>query len=65
MPKMKTHRATAKRFSRTGSGLWKRAKGWKSHLLEHKTAKRKRRLRHSTIATSADRDKISRLLPYM
>lgn len=64
MPKMKTHRATAKRVKRTASGLWKRAKGWKSHLLGHKSPKRKRRLRQLTIVSAADRTRMQRLLPY-
>lgn len=64
MPKMKTHRATAKRVGRTGTGLYKRARAWKSHLLAHKSSKRKRRLRHSTILSSADRGRMARLLPY-
>ena len=33
MPKMKTHRASAKRFKLTGTGKVKRAKAFKSHIL--------------------------------
>ena len=33
MGKMKTHRASAKRFKRTGTGLLKRFKAFKSHKL--------------------------------
>jgi large subunit ribosomal protein L35 len=65
MPKMKTHRATAKRVTRTGSGLYKRAKACKSHLLVNKTRKRKRHLRHSTILSAADSGRMARLLPYL
>jgi large subunit ribosomal protein L35 len=64
MPKMKTHRATAKRVTRTGSGLWKRAKAGKSHLLAHKASKRKRHLRQPTILSAADSGRMARLLPY-
>lgn len=32
MPKMKTHRASAKRFKRTASGKLKRFKAYKSHI---------------------------------
>jgi large subunit ribosomal protein L35 len=64
MPKMKTHRATAKRVKRTGSGLWKRAHACKSHLLATKNSKRTRRLRHSTILSAADSSRMGRLLPY-
>jgi len=45
MPKMKTHRGSAKRFSRTGTGKLKRHKAMKNHMLGCKTTKRKRQLR--------------------
>lgn len=34
MPKIKTRRAAAKRFAVTGTGEFKRAKAFKSHILE-------------------------------
>jgi len=34
MPKMKTHKGTAKRFRLTGTGKIKRANAFKSHILE-------------------------------
>jgi hypothetical protein len=37
MPKIKTHRGAAKRFSLTKSGKVKRAKAYKSHILTKKT----------------------------
>ena len=49
MPKIKTHRGAAKRFSVTKSGKIKRAKAYKSHILTKKTTKRGRRLRKKTI----------------
>ena len=45
MPKLKTRRAAAKRFSTTGTGKIKRMKPYKSHILESKSPKRKRNLR--------------------
>ena len=45
MPKIKTKRAAAKRFSTTGTGKLKRNKAYKSHILTKKTTKRKRNLR--------------------
>ena len=54
MPKMKTKRAAAKRFKKTGSGQLKRMKAYKSHILTKKAAKRKRGLRKATTLTSAD-----------
>ncbi|AFV11548.1 ribosomal protein L35 [Thermacetogenium phaeum DSM 12270] len=65
MPKMKTHRGAAKRFKRTGSGLWKRAKAYKSHLLAHKPQDRKRRLRRPGLVSAADQGRLKRLLPYL
>ena len=41
MPKMKTHRGAAKRFSKTGSGKIKRNHAFTSHILEKKSPKRK------------------------
>ena len=44
MPKMKTHKASKKRFRVTATGLLKRRMAGKKHLLSHKTSTRKRRL---------------------
>ena len=54
MPKIKTRRAAAKRFTATGSGEFKRNKAFKSHILEKKSPKRKRNLRKAAIITAAD-----------
>lgn len=64
MPKMKTHRGAAKRFKKTGSGKFKRSMAFKSHILEKKSAKRKRNLRKSTLVSDADTQKLRNLLPY-
>ena len=45
MPKMKTNRAAAKRFKKTGSGNLKRNKAYRRHILTKKSAKTKRNLR--------------------
>jgi len=45
MGKIKTHKASAKRFSVTGSGLVKMNHSQHRHNLGHKTTKRKRSLR--------------------
>ena len=55
MPKMKTHRGTAKRFRVTGSGKIMRAKAYKSHILTKKSPKRKRNFRHETEVAKAIR----------
>jgi len=64
MPKMKTHRGAAKRFKVTGSGKIKRAKAFKSHILEKKTAKRKRALRQAGLVSNSDYKRVERLIPY-
>ena len=45
MPKMKTKKSVAKRFSVTGTGQVKRARDGKNHILTKKTRKRKRNLK--------------------
>jgi large subunit ribosomal protein L35 len=50
MPKMKTHKASKKRFRVTASGKLKRRQAGKKHLLSHKTGKRKRHLRAPVVA---------------
>ena len=44
MPKMKTHKASKKRFRVTATGKLKRSQAGKKHLNSHKTGKRKRHL---------------------
>ena len=65
MPKMKTKRAAAKRLKRTASGRLKRWSGWKSHLLEAKSPKRRRRLRQASLITKADQRRLAVLVPYL
>jgi large subunit ribosomal protein L35 len=65
MPKMKTKRAAAKRLKRTGSGKLKRHRGWKRHLLEAKSPKRKRKLRKAVTVAKADQPRLDRLVPYL
>ncbi len=64
MPKMKTHRGAAKRFSVTKSGRVKRAKAYKSHILNKKTTKRKRNLRKGTYISPQEEKNIRGLIPY-
>ncbi|MFO7569725.1 MAG: 50S ribosomal protein L35 [Smithellaceae bacterium] len=65
MPKLKTHRGAAKRFSITAKGKVKRSKAFASHILTKKTTKRKRNLRQSTLVHSANASAIKRLIPYL
>ena len=62
MPKMKTHRGTAKRFRVTGSGKIMRGKAYKSHILSKKSPKRKRNFRKETAVNSSDSKTIARNL---
>lgn len=64
MPKIKTHRGAAKRFKKTATGKIKRAKAYKSHILEKKSSKRKRNLRQGTMVSAADARQVARLIPY-
>ena len=63
MPKMKTHRGSAKRFRRTGTGKLRRYKAYASHLTGKKSAKRIRNLRKSTIVSDADMRRIDKMIP--
>ena len=65
MPKMKSHRGSAKRFSRTGTGKIKRHKAMKNHMVGCKTTKRKRQLRASGLIAKVDMPRVERLLPYL
>ena len=65
MPKMKTKKAAAKRFSFTATGKVKYKKMNLRHILTKKSAKRKMHLRHAGLL-SEDSAKVirSQLLPY-
>ena len=64
MPKMKTHKSSAKRFRVSSLGKIIRSKAYKSHIMTKKTAKRKRNLRKDTTVSSAEVKKVKVLLPY-
>ena len=63
MPKIKTSRAAAKRFKKTGTGKYKFRKSHASHILTKKTTKRKRGFRQDQIIDKADMKEVRRLLP--
>ena len=65
MPKMKTSRAAAKRFTKTGTGKLKRMKAYKSHILTKKSQKRKRNLRKATITDQTNAKVMKKILPYL
>ena len=64
MPKLKTHRGAAKRFKKTATGKFKRAKAFKSHILTKKAAGRKRGLAKATIVSHSDAKRVREMLPY-
>ena len=64
MPKLKTNRAAAKRFKKTGSGKIKRRKAFTRHIMTNKTRKQKRQLGKSALVDPTNERTIKRLLPY-
>ncbi|MGD9082794.1 MAG: 50S ribosomal protein L35 [Desulfobacterales bacterium] len=63
MPKIKTNKAAAKRFKKTGTGKFVFAKSHANHILTKKTTKRKRALRQSQLIKKSDKKMVSLLLP--
>jgi len=62
MPKQKTHSGAKKRFKVTGTGKLLRRKGPQSHLLEKKSAKRKRGFRRLEEVHPTNERSVKRLL---
>ncbi len=65
MPKIKTHRGAAKRFSLTAGGKVKRSKAFARHILTKKTAKRKRNMRQGAVLKKVDEAGVKKLIPYL
>ncbi|NQS71307.1 MAG: 50S ribosomal protein L35 [Desulfobulbaceae bacterium] len=65
MPKMKSNRGAAKRFTATARGKIRRSKAFTSHILTKKSTKRKRKLRQRTLVAAADMKAVRRMLPYL
>ncbi|MGB5984854.1 MAG: 50S ribosomal protein L35 [Desulfobacterales bacterium] len=63
MPKIKTNRAAAKRFRKTGSGKYVFSKSHSSHILTKKTTKRKRRLRKTHLIDKSNVRELKMLMP--
>lgn len=64
MPKMKTNRGAAKRFSLTSKGKVKRGKAYHSHILSTKTTKRKRKLRSTSYVAEVDAKNVKKMIGY-
>jgi large subunit ribosomal protein L35 len=62
MPKMKTHSGTKKRFRVTAKGKVRGRSAFSSHILEKKSAKRKRRLGRPAEICPQDARRIKELL---
>lgn len=70
MPKIKTHKATAKRFRYSGSGKLMRThgggKGGATHLRRRRSKRSKRLIGQMTeVETRGDVKRIGRLAPYL
>ncbi len=63
MPKMKTHRGTAKRVKVTGTGKFVVKHSGKSHILTKKTRKRKNNLKKDFVVSEGSARKLRVLLP--
>lgn len=64
MPKMKTCRAAAKRFSKTGSGKFKRRKKGLRHILTKHSRSLKNKRGQDALVSTPDAKRVSRQLPY-
>jgi large subunit ribosomal protein L35 len=62
MPKMKTHSGAKKRFRKTASGKLRGRHAFTSHMLEHKSPKRKRQHGRPAVISKADTQAVRKLL---
>ena len=65
MPKLKTHKGTQKRFRLTATGKLMRRHAFQSHMLEHKSAKRKRLFSGVETVHGSDVRTVRRAAPYL
>ena len=64
MPKMKTHKATARRMQITGSGKLMRTRCGKSHLRRNRSKRAAREYDEMQPVAAVDTARIRRLIPY-
>lgn len=62
MSKLKVRKAAKKRYKQIGFKKFIRKKAFKGHILEKKSAKRKRNLSNSILVTPSDSKAIRRML---
>jgi len=66
VPKLKTHKATAKRFKLTGTGKLMRTRGEKRHLRRNRSKRSKRASWQMVeMVTPGEVRRVTRLAPYM
>jgi large subunit ribosomal protein L35 len=65
VPKMKTHKAAAKRLGITGGGKIYRVRSWRGHHLEIKSSRRTRRYAGKSVVGGEHAAQVRRLLPYL
>lgn len=66
MPKIKTHKATAKRFRRTGTGKLMRMHQGRTHLRRNKAPRTGAKYRQvEGLASHAAEKNVARLAPYL
>ena len=65
MPKIRNHRGTKKRFRITATGKLMRRHAMQSHILEKKSAKRKRLFAGETAVSPADSRQVRHNAPYL
>lgn len=65
MPKVKTNKAAAKRFTMSGTGKLKRMKAGKQHILTKKSRKNKRDLRRAEMMHPSNEKNMKKILPYL
>lgn len=64
MPKLKTHRAAAKRYKVTATGKIERRHAGIGHLLQHKSESRKRKIFGNIEIAESQKDLVTKELPY-
>ena len=64
MPKLKSHSGAKKRFTYTAKGKLTYRKAGRNHILEHKSAKRTRRMRKTGYVSPTLMNQMKKMLPY-
>ena len=64
MPKLKTHKATARRMQVSGSGKLMRTRQGKSHLRRNKSKRAVRDYDEMFVLAKADVKRVKKLMPY-